>query len=71
MRGENKRTETVAFRTTPEVKALVNAAAARRGVLPSDVLRDWTRDKVVEEFGEAALPSEPEETNTEEEAEAA
>lgn len=54
--ADKARAATIAFRTTADVKALVQAAAARRDVLPSDVLRSWVRGKVVEEFGPEALP---------------
>lgn len=49
------RSETIAFRTSTQMKRLVEAAAARYDVLASDWLRSAVERALVNELGEDAL----------------
>lgn len=49
------RSETIAFRTSTQIKRLVEAAAARHDVLASDWLRSAVERVLVTELGEGAL----------------
>lgn len=53
------RSETIAFRSSREVKALVRAAASRHEVLPSDWLRARIEQALVDELGPDRLGREP------------
>jgi uncharacterized protein (DUF1778 family) len=55
---EERRKATVAFRTTRWRKRLVQAAAERRDVLPSDYLREVVDEALQQEFGQTSGTSE-------------
>lgn len=53
--ADDDRSETIAFRTSTQIKRLVESAAARHDVLASDWLRSAVERVLVTELGEGAL----------------